>query len=310
MPRTVSSVAPSTRARAARAAGVRRGAWRRRSGVVVAGAGPGGLEAARVAAESGHDVVLYERADVAGGQLRIAAAGPTRAELLDFVIYAERELARLGVDVRLGTPATRDAVLADEPDLVVAATGATPLPPEFPFDADAHVVTVWDLLGGAVTEIPARAAVLDDGSGFWHGVSAAEYLAERGAAVELLTPARGIALAIPHESVAGLLGRLGTERRALPHADHGDVGAWIDRVARGCRHGRAVRAGGGAARGQDEAASRRCAAARARRRGPGARVDRRLLVGTASEPRRARRERRAAPVRRRPDRERRHGRQV
>ena len=122
--------------------------------VVVAGAGPGGLEAARVAAESGHDVVLYERDDVTGGQLRIAAAGPTREELLDFVFYAERELARLGVDVRLGTPATRDAVLAEEPDLVVAATGAEPLPPEFPFDADARVVTVWDLLGGAVPEIP------------------------------------------------------------------------------------------------------------------------------------------------------------
>jgi 2,4-dienoyl-CoA reductase (NADPH2) len=178
--------------------------------VVVAGAGPAGLEAARVAAESGHEVVLYERADVTGGQLRIAAAGPTREELLDFVFYAERELARLGVDVRLGTPATRDDVLADEPDLVVAATGATPLPPEFPFDIDARVVTVWDLLGGAVKEIPAGAAVLDDGSGFWHGVSAAEYLAERGAAVELLTPARGIALAIPHESVAGVLARLGS----------------------------------------------------------------------------------------------------
>jgi 2,4-dienoyl-CoA reductase-like NADH-dependent reductase (Old Yellow Enzyme family) len=178
--------------------------------VVVAGAGPGGLEAARVAAESGHEVVLYEQDDVTGGQLRIAAAGPTREELLDFVFYAERELARLGVDVRLGTPATRDRVLADEPDLVVAATGATPLPPEFPFDADARVVTVWELLGGAVEEIPASAAVLDDGSGFWHGMSAAEYLAERGAAVELLTPARGIALAIPHESVAGVLGRLGS----------------------------------------------------------------------------------------------------
>jgi 2,4-dienoyl-CoA reductase (NADPH2) len=177
---------------------------------VVAGAGPAGLEAARVAAESGHEVVLYEQADVTGGQLRIAAAGPTREELLDFVFYAERELARLGVDVRLGTPATRDGVLADEPDFVVAATGATPLPPEFPFDVDARVVTVWDLLGGAVKEIPAGAAVLDDGSGFWHGVSAAEYLAERGAAVELLTPARGIALAVPHESVAGVLARLGS----------------------------------------------------------------------------------------------------
>jgi 2,4-dienoyl-CoA reductase (NADPH2) len=178
--------------------------------VVVAGAGPAGLEAARVAAESGHDVVLYEQADVTGGQLRIAAAGPTREELLDFVFYAERELARLGVDVRLGTAATREAVLDDQPDLVVAATGATPLAPEFPFDDEANVVTVWDLLAGGVTEIPARAAVLDDGSGFWHGISAAEYLAERGAAVELLTPARGVALAIPHESVAGVLGRLGS----------------------------------------------------------------------------------------------------
>jgi len=178
--------------------------------VVVAGAGPAGLEAARVAAESGHEVVLYEQADVTGGQLRIAAAGPTREELLDFVFYAERELARLGVDVRLQTPATRDAVLADAPDLVVVATGAKPMPPEFPFDAAAQVVTVWELLGGAVKEAPGRAVVLDDGSGFWHGVSAAEYLAERGAAVELLTPARGIALAIPHESVAGVLARLGS----------------------------------------------------------------------------------------------------
>jgi 2,4-dienoyl-CoA reductase (NADPH2) len=177
--------------------------------VVVMGAGPAGLEAARVAAESGHDVVLYEQADVTGGQLRVAAAGPTREELLDFVFYAERELARLGVDVRLETAATRDGVLADAPDLVVSATGATPLPPEFPFDSGANVVTVWDLLGGKVKELPARAAVLDDGSGFWHGISAAEYLAERGVAVELLTPARGVALAIPHESVAGVLARLG-----------------------------------------------------------------------------------------------------
>ena len=176
--------------------------------VVVVGGGPAGLEAARVAAESGHDVVLYEQSEVLGGQLRIAAAGPTREELLDFVFYLERELARLGVDVRLATAATRDSVLADAPDLVVGAAGATPLPPAFPFDADARVVTVWDLLGGKVKDIPARAAVLDDGAGFWHGISAAEFLAERGAEVELLTPARGVGLAIPHESVAGVLQRL------------------------------------------------------------------------------------------------------
>lgn len=185
----------------------RRAATPRR--VVVAGGGPGGLEAARVAAEAGHDVVLYERSDVVGGQLRIAAAGPVRQELLDFVVYLERELDRLGVDLRLATAAVKEAILADSPDLVVGATGASPLPPDFPVDSDAKVSTVWDLLDGTVKEIPARAAVVDDGGGFWHGISAAEFLAERGAAVELLTPARAVGLAIPHESIANVHGRLG-----------------------------------------------------------------------------------------------------
>ena len=177
--------------------------------VVVAGAGPAGLEAARVAAESGHDVVVYEQSELTGGQLRIAAAGPTREELLDFVFYLERELARLGVDLRLGDAcdargrARRGARPGRQRDRCDTASAGLPTT-----TASARVVTVWDLLGGKVKEVPARAAVLDDGSGFWHGVSAAELLAERGASVELLTPARGVGLAIPHESVAGLHQRL------------------------------------------------------------------------------------------------------
>ena len=185
---------------------VKRASIKRR--VVVAGGGPGGLEAARVAAESGHGVVVYERTDAIGGQLRIAAAGPTRGELLDFVDYLERELGRLGVEIRTETEATRDTVLADAPDLVVCAAGATPEAPDFPVSGGARVANVWELLGGDVAEIPARAVVVDDGTGFWHGVSAVEYLAERGAAVELLTPARGVGLAIPHESIGNVSGRL------------------------------------------------------------------------------------------------------
>ncbi len=185
----------------------RRAAVSRR--VVVAGGGPAGLEAARVAAEAGHAVVVHERLDVLGGQLRIAAAGATRAELLDFVSYLERELRRLGVEVRLGSDATPETVLVDNPDLVVCAAGATPEPPAFPAAGGARVVTVWDLLGGGVADIPGKAVVVDDGSGFWHSISAAEYLAERGAEVELLTPAPGVALAIPHESVRNVTQRLG-----------------------------------------------------------------------------------------------------
>ena len=188
--------------------------------VVVVGGGPGGLEAARVAAESGHRVIVYEGRPELGGQVRVAAAGPTRGELLDFVTYLERELRRLRVEVRLGAPATKEAVLADEPDLVVCAAGATPEPPAFPVTGGARVASVWDLLGGTVADTPSTAVVVDDGSGFWHGISAAEYLAERGAAVELLTPARGVALTIPHESLANVGRRLaehGVRVRVLAH---------------------------------------------------------------------------------------------
>jgi 2,4-dienoyl-CoA reductase (NADPH2) len=177
--------------------------------VVVVGGGPGGLEAARVAAECGHAVVLHEKLDELGGQLRVAAAGPTRGELLDFVSYLDRELRRLGVEIRLASEATAENVVADAPDLVVCAGGATPEAPAFPVTGGGRVVTVWDLLSGSLAEVPARALVVDDGSGFWHSISAAEYLAERGARVELVTPSPGVALAIPHESARNVAQRLG-----------------------------------------------------------------------------------------------------
>ncbi|MGA7836245.1 MAG: FAD-dependent oxidoreductase, partial [Acidimicrobiales bacterium] len=125
--------------------------------VVIAGAGPGGLEMARIAKDAGHDVTLFERSYRTGGQLRAAAAGPTRDELVDFVFYVERELARLGVPINLETEATEELVLAHSPDLVVVATGASPLAPDFAFDDASRVVTVWDLLAGSLKEVPRRA---------------------------------------------------------------------------------------------------------------------------------------------------------
>lgn len=91
--------------------------------VVVVGGGPGGLEAAWVAAARGHDVTLLERSDELGGKIRLAAALPGREELADFADWRAAECARRGVDVRLGVDATASSVLALEPDAVIVATG-------------------------------------------------------------------------------------------------------------------------------------------------------------------------------------------
>ena len=112
-------------------------------------------------------------------------------------------------------------MLADAPDLIVCAAGATPEAPDFAVSGGARVANVWELLGGEVAEIPARAVVVDDGTGFWHGISAVEYLAERGAAVELLTPARGVGLTIPHESIGNVSAPPRKSWRARPRAGKG-----------------------------------------------------------------------------------------
>ena len=117
--------------------------------VVVVGAGPGGLEAARVAGERGHDVTVLEAMPWAGGQIRLAARNPRRRDLMGIVEWREAELARLGVDVRYDTLASADDVLDLAPDVVIVATGGLPQVPELEAGDDL-VVTSWDVLGGDV----------------------------------------------------------------------------------------------------------------------------------------------------------------
>ena len=303
--RTGSSPARSTRAPdASRNGGPVRAQSPKR--VVVAGGGPGGLEAARVAAESGHDVVLYEQSDVSGGQLRDRRRrpDPRRVPGLRRLSRARARASRRRCPARI--PRRRAS-----PSSPTRRISSSPRPAprrcrRVPVDAAARVVTVWDLLGGTVDAIPARAAVLDDGSGFWHGISAAEYLAEHGVAVELLTPARGVGLAIPHESLPGDARAAARQRRPLPYARQRDrrAGTTISLARR--RRGRAVETDADllVVRTQLRRTMRWCPA---RRRGPRARLDRRLLLCTPADPRGARREPRAAALRRRPARECRDG---
>ena len=154
--------------------------------VVVVGAGPAGLEAARVSALRGHDVVVFEAGSEPGGQIVLAARATWRKELLGIAQWLAAEVERLGVALHLNRYAEAPDVLAERPDIVIAATGGVPNVDRV--EGAEHVTSVWDVLGGQV-EPGAEVLVFDD-HGDHQGPSAVDFLASRGSSVELVTPDR------------------------------------------------------------------------------------------------------------------------
>ena len=151
--------------------------------VVVVGGGPGGLEAARVSAERGHKVVLFEAGTRLGGQLLTAVRATWRRDLIAIVDWREAELKRLGVDVRLNAYAESEDVLREVPDAVIIATGGIPDTEWLP--GAEHCASVWDVLGDA-NQIKDDVLVYD-GTGRHEAVSCALHLAERGSHVTFVT---------------------------------------------------------------------------------------------------------------------------
>ena len=160
--------------------------------VVVVGAGPGGLEAARVATERGHAVTLLEAADAPGGQVRLTARTKRRAELMGLIDWRMARCEAMGVDFRFNTFAESEDVTALDPDVVIVATGGmahtmlyetgTELP---------HAVTAWDILSGDV--VPSGHVLIYDEAGDHAGLQAAEAALAAGATVEIMTPDRTFA---------------------------------------------------------------------------------------------------------------------
>ena len=154
--------------------------------VLVVGGGPAGLEAARVSAERGHDVVLFEASAELGGQVILAAKATWRGDLIGIVDWLKSEVEILEVDVRYNVFAGDAEIEAENPDVVIIATGGVP-------DTDVapgceNVISVWDVLGGQ--PVSGTVLVYDD-SGQHQAPSCADFLStQEGVTVEFATPDR------------------------------------------------------------------------------------------------------------------------
>ncbi|WP_010142098.1 oxidoreductase [Oceanicola sp. S124] len=156
--------------------------------VVVVGAGPGGLEAARVSAERGHRVTVLEAADQPGGQVRLLAQSQRRSEMIGVIDWRMQQCEELGVAFRFNTFAEAEEVLALSPDLVVLATGGLPQVEVLP--GGALALSPWEVISGEAK--PSGRVLVYDEAGDHAGVQAAEVLAAAGCTVELMNPERGL----------------------------------------------------------------------------------------------------------------------
>ena len=154
--------------------------------IVIAGGGPAGLEAARVAALRGHRVLLFEAGGVLGGQLRIASRLAWRRDLVGIVDWLAAEVQRLGVDIRFHAVADAKSVLAEKPDVVIVATGGLPRAPAIPGSELAQ--TSWDAATQPGT-IPASALIYDEEGGH-AAVSLAQHWSAQGCHVTVATQDR------------------------------------------------------------------------------------------------------------------------
>lgn len=158
--------------------------------ITIVGAGPAGVEAARVAAERGHEVTVFEAADQPGGQIRLTAQDPRRREMIGVIDWRMAQAERKGVTFHFNTFADADTVLATDPDEVIIATGGLPHTAVLAAGNDL-VHSAWDILSGDVK--PASNVLIFDDAGDHAALQAADLISATGAAVEIVTPDRSFA---------------------------------------------------------------------------------------------------------------------
>lgn len=160
----------------------------RRPTLIVVGGGPAGMQAAKVAAQRGFRVKLYERKHELGGQINLLIQVPNRVEFGDASRNLQREILEAGVEIKTGVEVTAEHIAREHPDAVIIATGSYPELPQIPGAELPHVATVWQVLQGEKSAQPGDYVLLYDQLGFHQATATAELLAEKGCIVEIVTP--------------------------------------------------------------------------------------------------------------------------
>jgi 2,4-dienoyl-CoA reductase-like NADH-dependent reductase (Old Yellow Enzyme family) len=174
----------------------------RRPTVLIVGGGPAGMQAAKVSAERGFYVKLYEQQPVLGGQVNLLVNVPNRVEFGDVSRNLQHEILRFAhddskagsnvaagsIEVHVGVEVTPEMIESENPDAVILATGSLPQLPPIPGADLPHVATVWQIISGEKTARPGEYVVVYDQVGFHQATGTAELLAEKGCSVEFVTP--------------------------------------------------------------------------------------------------------------------------
>jgi 2,4-dienoyl-CoA reductase-like NADH-dependent reductase (Old Yellow Enzyme family)/thioredoxin reductase len=158
--------------------------------VVVVGAGPAGLEVARVSAERGHRVTVFEASNQPGGQVRLTAQSPRRREMMGIIDWRMAQCEKFGVEFHFNTWAEANIVLGEAPDVAVIATGGMP-DAQILREGNELAVSAWDIISGDVR--PGASALVFDEAGDHAGLQASEFIANSGGKVEIMTADRTFA---------------------------------------------------------------------------------------------------------------------
>lgn len=197
--------------------------------VMVIGGGPAGMEAARVAAMRGHEVSLFEKEEQLGGQVKIHTRMPFREEFKEVVRWRELQLEKLGVKVHLNTLVDVDKVEENAPDVAVLAIGSRPSPPPFTVGNQEKVLNHEEILLGLKTV--GKSVVILDHPARMIGVHLADYLAEQGKDVQIITPVLSPGLYLGFTEIPITYQRLMKKGvKFVPHTDIREVSNKIIKI--------------------------------------------------------------------------------